>query len=76
MAMTVRELRALLSDQPDDRPVVLAKDAEGNDFSPLSDWGEGYYTARSTWGGNVCNLNEPEERGENAVHALVLWPVN
>lgn len=50
---TAGELADYLATQPRDRKVVIAKDAEGNGFSPLADAGESVYEADSTWSGQV-----------------------
>jgi hypothetical protein len=62
-------LRRWLETIPDDRLVVLAKDAEGNNFSPLSELEVSSYEAASTWNGDLTD-NESGER------CVVLWPVN
>lgn len=36
--MKVKKLKELLQSMPDDFEVVLAKDAEGNGYSPLADY--------------------------------------
>lgn len=85
--MNVADLRAALDGLPDDMPVVLAKDAEGNDFSPLSGPEQGMYSARNTWSGEVyptaeeiadptSGYTDEDEAPDHAVRALVLWPVN
>jgi hypothetical protein len=51
--------------------VIMSKDAEGNDFSPLFQLTLGVYRARDSWHGDVV---EPAE-GE-AVNAVVLWPMS
>lgn len=56
---TVGDLMDYLATQPRDRKVILQKDGEGNDYSPLSDAGEGLYLAESTWSGEVYMT--PEE---------------
>lgn len=92
--MNLGELRAFVaenSDMPDEMPVILQKDAEGNRYSPLSGAQEGMYLADSTWSGDVymtdkqldLKLRQPgtfwseEDRApEGCVRALILWPVN
>lgn len=84
--MTVRELIALLSVEDPERLVVMAKDAEGNYYSPLHGTWAGAYKARSTWSGEVGfeYLTEAEiiqGYGEgdvvtDGVPALILTPVN
>jgi len=51
--MTVKELIELLEKEDPDRIVVMAKDSEGNSYSPLSDLGTGIYKARTKWSGEV-----------------------
>jgi hypothetical protein len=80
----IRELTEL--DVPGDTMIVMSKDAEGNDHSPLADLSLGMYDAESTWAGEVYMTDEareasgmPDEYGEapdTAVPALVLCPVN
>jgi hypothetical protein len=46
MAMTVKQLKEALETLPDDMQVVMSKDAEGNDFSPVD---EIWYRLLSSW---------------------------
>lgn len=71
--MTVAELIQLLGNYPQDHQVILAKDAEGNEFSPLSDLDTAEYEAESTWSGYIKYEDEDNEIVPNSV---VLWPVN
>lgn len=77
---TVGELVDYLLTQPRDRPVILAKDAEENGFSPLAAAREGVYAADSTWSGEVYypDNDDPDayEPPEDAVPAIILGPVN
>jgi len=68
--MTVAELREALQNQPDDAPVILAKDAEGNAFSPLDEAEPSRWVAYNTWSGEVRDLDSGQ-----GVRAVVLWPV-
>ena len=83
--MTVKELRELLSEYEDDRVVVLASDAEGNNYSPCCGGWSGSYLAYSTWSGEMGLeklTDEDREAGYseedviNGVPALCLRPVN
>lgn len=79
VAMTVRELMELLATLPADLPVVLSKDAEGNRFSPLSDWSAGRYEPDSTWSGEFYTWEDHAGTKEIAIgdsNAICLWPVN
>lgn len=87
--MKVKELiEALQTCNPNDL-VVLAKDAEGNDFSPVVEISEGMYGPDSTWSGQVKLrelMPELEEEGytdedvgdpdEGAVNCVTIWPIN
>ncbi len=85
---TVGELADFLATQPRDRVIVMAKDAEGNDYSPLAAADEGMYLAHSTWSGEKYmtpeQIAEYRERGiagyapapADAVRVVVLGPVN
>lgn len=78
--MTVGELLDYLSTRPRDQLVVLAKDAEGNGYSPLAEAQDGYYFAETTWSGEVeFEFDLVESGGEledGTVPAVVLGPVN
>jgi hypothetical protein len=87
--MTLAELRtalAALNHLPDDTLVVLAKDAEGNGFSPLVETEHAMYLAETTWSGEHYMTEEqrqakddPDEYSEapdDAVPAVFLWPTN
>jgi hypothetical protein len=69
--MTVADLRRLLDELPPEAIVVLAKDSEGNDFSPLADHGTGTYTPRRPWSGEFT----PDPAGDS-FPAVCLWPTN
>lgn len=86
--MTVGELIKQLQAFDENDIVIIQKDAEGNDYSPLSDLGFDNYVADSTWSGHMANqdadFDEDEDYGqedveyetENSVPCVVLCPVN
>jgi hypothetical protein len=85
--VNVRDLIASLSTLDPELPVILAKDAEGNDFSPLTEAEPGMYFADTTWCGYRYptpeqiradpSLNEEDDGApDDAVRAVFLWPVN
>lgn len=87
--MNLADLRrqlAALDHLPDETPVILAKDAEGNGFSPLTEAETGMYAAETTWSGEHylteeqrLAKDEPEdwfEAPDDAVLAVFLWPTN
>jgi hypothetical protein len=51
--MTVKDLKDLIHNLPDEMEVILQKDAEGNGYSPLSEGYTGIYAADTTWYGDV-----------------------
>lgn len=73
--MNIGRLRALIAGMPDDMPVVVAKDGEGNDFSPLATTEEAFYEAQTTWYGDYIHPSDASDYPD-AVKALILWPVN
>jgi hypothetical protein len=86
MPMTVADLQAALATLPSNTLVVLAKDGEGNGFSPLTEAQNALYAADSTWSGEHYMTDEqrhatgePAEYSQapdDAVPALFLWPTN
>lgn len=84
--MTVKELREALAGLPDDMPVILQKDAEGNGFSPLdgASGDNNSYEAESTWSGRVGFTRLTKQARAkgftmddvvDGVPCVVLWPV-
>jgi hypothetical protein len=73
--MTVGQLRAELTQHPDDMIVVLAKDGEGNAHSPLSGTERLVYVPESNWAGEVCDLEDDGVWPDGRI-VLVLGPVN
>jgi len=83
--MTVKELIEQLKKEDPDRLVIMAKDPEGNGYSPLSDFWSGAYRAETTWFGEVGleSLTDEyrkqgytEEDVIDGVPALILTPIN
>lgn len=66
--MTVGELLDHLTTQPRDRLVVLAKDNDGNGYSPLDTAEAARYIADSTWSGELSE--------HDGVPVVLLNPVN
>lgn len=80
--VTAGQLRERLEGVPDDTPVVLQKDAEGNGYSPLSSVDvTGYvYEQVTTWSGEVYST-EPDPDDDDAYESdgtpiVLLGPVN
>lgn len=74
--MTAGELKAKLAEYPDDMPVVLSRDSEGNEHRPLSDVSGGLYEPENAWFGNVLAKEDESEASDKAFEAVVLWPIN
>ena len=85
--MKVSELKQLLENYPDDTEIIMSKDSEGNNYSPLSQVAGAIYIPETTWFGDIYSPEwsaedacmdeaEREEFKKNAKISLVLWPVN
>lgn len=81
--MTVKELREILANYPDDMKIVMSSDEEGNSFSPLYDCAESMYTDGKWDGGQIyvkdeyigtMGYTEEDRAPEGAEKVLVLWP--
>ena len=74
--MTIKELKDQLNKYPDDMPVVLSQDSEGNQHRPLADVSDGLYEPEFEWAGMVLAEEDEETASDKAYQACVLWPVN
>lgn len=86
--MNVKELRKILSELPDDMPVIVAKDAAMNAHSPLDDIEHENlgYVADTTWSGEVMFLQLTDslrsggyddlDVDPDATPCVVLYPVD
>lgn len=76
--VTAGRLRAALADVPDDTPVIMSKDGEGNGYSPLSSVSKDcVYEPLSTWSGEVHDTTDDEyEPDDEDVRVVLLGPVN
>lgn len=77
--MTVRELREVLGSVDGRLQVVLAKDHEGNSFSPLTETEIGIYTAESLYSGSFVTEGSFDDWPNGQPwrdNALCLWPTN
>ncbi len=82
--MTVAQLIEQLKTCDPDAIVVMAKDGEGNDYTPLAGFWSGVYRAETTWYGEVGYSEltpELEEEGydeedliEDGRKAIILSP--
>jgi hypothetical protein len=68
--LTVKRLKELLSDYPDQHIIILASDSEGNSFSPMSEADQGgYFAETNSWGEYRHSDDDPP-----IVNAVCLWP--
>lgn len=83
--MRVEELIKELQKEDPKSLVVMAKDGEGNDHSPLSSYWCGVYRAETTWNGEVGydkltkELKEAGYTEEDIIEgepAVILCPIN
>jgi len=75
--ITVGELKKRLNDYPDDMPIILSKDEEGNSFSPLCENGMYIYVPETTFHGEEVHgsvIHGLEE--DECIEVVVLWPLN
>lgn len=83
--MTVNDLIKQLQELPEEdrgRLVIMAKDGEGNAYSPLDCYcvEDTWYIPDSTWSGECPHPDDVKSGevvlGDDAVKAMVLVPVN
>ena len=83
--MKVHELIEMLQEEDINREVVIAKDSEGNNYSPLEGMWRGAYRADTTWSGEAglerltaedIERGYGEEDVMDGVPALIIYPVN
>ncbi len=72
--MTTSELIQRLATYPAHMEVIMAKDGEGNSFSPVDDLSTEWYAAVNTWSGSIIAPEDVDD--EETVLSLILWPVN
>lgn len=76
--MNVRELKEQLADLPDDLPVLLAGDPEGNDFRTLTEISEAKIPLNDDKHGYTESVLHPDDEDAYEDHELedrlVLWP--
>jgi hypothetical protein len=82
----IKKLEELKEQGHGDCPIILSKDAEGNDFSPFPaenavSW-DSLYRAECTWSGEVRDVDDFEDDEEKtdyekaSVKSVVFWPTN
>lgn len=76
--MTVDELRAVLEGLDPDTLVVMSKDAEGNNFSPLAGVEpDTLYVAQTGYGGECFHPDGWDDYyTDDYEKAVCLWPTN
>ena len=85
--MTIRELKEAIKDLPDEMEVIIQKDAEGNDYSPLYDVdSNAVYVPEAPWYGVAFSLGDSAEDGcmteeeweeiKKKPKSLILFPIN
>lgn len=91
MSYTLESLKEwideLYSILPKDTKIIIAKDSEGNDYSPMCNFNRGYYYPNSSWSGSVYfashkaedyDMTEAEWKDIQAESnsCIILWPTN
>lgn len=72
--MKVRELIETLQQQNPDDEVVMAKDSEGNSYSPLHGMWAGTYVPETTWYGSVYLRELTDEDRKQGYTVEDVWP--
>ena len=77
---TVGDLIQELSTFPSDMPVLVAGDAEGNDYSFLSVISNGDYVAYTEYDGGLVSEEDLEEKYDDddefkPIKVCVIWPI-
>ena len=85
--MNIKELKIAIENLPDEMEVILQKDSEGNEYSPLDGVDpDAVYIPETTWCGDVYSMNwtaeqacmteEEWEEMKLKPRTLILYPVN
>lgn len=85
--MTIKQLKEVIANLPDDMLVIVQKDSEGNAYSPLAGVDHNsVYLPTTTWYGEVfdttwsaddAGMDEDEWEGiKSRERSLILFPVN
>lgn len=86
--MKVKQLKKFLEKLDDENLVVLSKDREGNNFSPLANCSLQIYAATAPWCGDIYEVKltgslraqgfteDDLYHGKFGKKAIVLWPTN
>jgi len=72
--MTIKELKEILAEIPEEMLVVVARDSEGNGFSPCLGVSKGIYMSYSSWSGQALPENDKRALKNGAVRACFFWP--
>lgn len=80
--VTVKQLRELLATAEDSDIVVMSKDAEGNDFSPIRRLENMIFQPTLLKSGNIrwysgeCHDRDDVENNKFGFNCLTIWPLN
>ncbi len=77
--ITVKQLKKILANVPDEALVVLSRDSEGNAFSPALDYATEaiYVSGPLEWqSGEAYTKHDPEFHNLKGKRAFVLWPTH
>ena len=72
--MTIGELKKILEQYENETEIVLAKDEEGNSFSPLMEVQRGLYKPLVDEFGEVYDVRDKAAAGSKSMLAIILWP--
>jgi len=63
--------KGTLAQVPDSAVIIMAKDGEGNSFSPFDEASQSFYCPANSYMGTLCDQDD-----DGATNALVFWPTN
>lgn len=74
--MKVRELIEILKGCDKEATVVLAEDEEGNSYSPLAQWEEGFYVAHTAYTGDYYGQTPEVDQEVEVLKVVTFWPIH
>lgn len=72
--MKVSDLISILNKQNPDAEIILSKDSEGNEYSPVAEICPVLYSPIGQ--GDIYSLEDKEIAGDKAINAVVLYPLD
>lgn len=74
--MKARDLIKSLEELHPDTKIIVAKDSEGNGFSPAAGVTQQYYVEETSWSGELVDDDDVAEDDSDVENVAVIWPIN